>query len=69
MVVWFTVRVSITFEEVPGTQFLVAMIAGKMLRMPGLAQGCDDLANDWLVAGVAASLLCSSNSLAAHVSL
>lgn len=69
MVVWLAVWMTITFEEVSGAQFLVAVVASEVLRMPGLAQSSDDLANNWLVAGVATSFLRCSYSLTAHVGL
>lgn len=36
MVVRFAVRMTVALEEVPGAQLLAAMVARKVLRMPGL---------------------------------
>lgn len=69
MIVWFAVRMTVTLEEVSRAQLLAAMIARKVLRMPGLAQCGDHLTDDRLVTSVAASLLGSGYSLAAHIGL
>lgn len=69
MIVRLAVRMSVALEEVASSQLLRAVVAREMLRMPGLAQRRNDLADDWLVAGIAASLLGSGHSLAAHVGL
>lgn len=69
MVIRFTVGMSVTLEEVPGAQLLGAMGAHKVLRVPGLAQGGDNLTDNGFLAGVAASLLGSVYSLTAHVCL
>lgn len=60
---------AVAFEEVARAQLLRTVIARKVLRMPGLAQCRNHLANDWLVAGIAAALLRRGHSLAAHVGL
>lgn len=69
MVVRLAVRMAVALKEVARAQLLRAVVARKVLRMPGLAQRRDHLADDRLVAGVAASLLCGGDSLAAHVGL
>lgn len=69
VIIRLTVGISIALEEVPRAQLLVAVIARKVLRMPGLAQRRNDLPNDGLIARVAASLLGRIHSLAAHVGL
>lgn len=67
MIIRLAIRTSIALEEVPRAQLLSAMGAGEMLRMPGLSQGCDDLADDGFVACSAAALLGSGDSLPGHV--
>jgi hypothetical protein len=69
VIVRFTVGLPVAFEEIPGAQFLGAMGAGEVLRMPGLAQGGDHLPHDGFVAGAAASLLAGVDSLPTHVRL
>lgn len=69
MVVWFAIRMTVALEEVPGAQLLATMVARKVLRMPGLAQRGDHLTDDRFVTSVAASLLGSGYSLAAHIGL
>lgn len=69
MVVGLAVRLTLPLEEVPGAQFLAAMGAGEVLRMPGFSQSGDDLPDNGFVAGVAASLLAGVDSLTAHVCL
>lgn len=67
MVVLLAVWSAVTFKEVLGAQLLVAMRAGEVLRVPGLAQGCDHPPHDGFVAGGAAALLCGGNALLSHV--
>lgn len=67
MVVQFAVRLSVALKEVPSAQLLVAVAARKVLRVPGLAQRRDHLADDRLLAGVAAALLCRRHSASVHV--
>lgn len=43
VVVGLAVRMALPLEEVAGTKFLVAVGAGEVLRVPGLAQGRDHL--------------------------
>lgn len=69
MVIRFAVRVAVSFEEIPGAQFLAAMRADEVLRMPGLAQRGDHLADDGLIASRAASFLRRIHSLLVHVRL
>lgn len=69
MVVRFAVRFSIAFKEIPSAQFLGAMRASKVLRMPSLSQRGDDLSDDGFLAGTAAPLLAGGDTLAAHVCL
>ena len=69
MVVRLAVRIAVPLEEVPRAQLLRAVIAREVLRMPSLAKGRNDLADDRLIARVAASLLGRVNSLAAHIGL
>lgn len=69
MVIRFAIRVTVSFEEVPGTQFLITMRADEMLRMPGLTEGRDHLSDDGFVASAAASLLRRVNTLSVHVRL
>jgi hypothetical protein len=45
------------------------MVARKVLRMPGLAQGGDHLTHNRFVAGIAAPLLGGVDSLTAHFGL
>lgn len=67
MIVLLAVWSAVTLEEVLGAQLLVAVGACEMLRVPGLAQGCDHPPNDGFVAGGAAALLCGGNALLSHV--
>jgi len=69
VVVGLTVRMSVPFEEVPRAQLLLTVGADKVFRVPRLAEGCDHLTHDRLVAGAAASLLGCVHSLSAHVCL
>lgn len=63
MIISFAVRHIVAFEEVPRAQLLIAMIASEMLRMPSFAQRGDDLADNRLVASIAASFLHCVDSL------
>lgn len=67
VVVRLAVRVAIALEEVPRAELLVAVVAREVFRVPGLAERRDDLADDRLVAGVAAALLRGVHTLATHV--
>lgn len=67
VVVRLAVGPAVALEEVPGAQLLVAVSAGEVLRVPRATQRGDDLSDDGLIAGVAASLLGGLYSLAAHV--
>lgn len=69
VVVGLAVGLSIALEEVPRAQLLGAVGAREVLRMPGFAQGSNDLTNDGFFAGVAAAFLAGIDSLATHVSL
>lgn len=69
MVVRLAVRMTIAFEEVTSAQLLLAVAAQEVLRVPGFAQRSYHLANDRLVARVAASLLGRVHTLTVHVSL
>lgn len=69
MIIIFTVRIPIPFEEVPRSELLIAMGTGKVLRMPSLAQGRDDLTYDRLLASSAATFLGRGYTLSAHVCL
>lgn len=69
VVISFAVRISVTLEEVSSSQFLITVIASEMLRMPCLAQSCDDLADYWLVASAAAALLFRVYTLSWHIGL
>lgn len=69
VIIRLAVRVSVTLEEVPGAQLLIAVIASKMLRMPSFAESRYDLADDGLIAGIAAPLLSGIDSLATHIGL
>lgn len=69
VVIRFAVRVAVALEEVARAQLLGAVGAHEVLRVPGLAERGDDLADDGLLAGAAASLLGCVDSLAAHVCL
>lgn len=66
MIVWFAVRPSVAFEEVPGAQLLRAVGTRKVLRVPRLAQGRYHLANDGFVARGATSFLCRVHALSVH---
>lgn len=67
VVVGFAVRLAVALEEVAGAQLLVAVGAGEVLGVPGLAQGRDHLADDGLVAGATAALLRGGDALLRHV--
>lgn len=67
VVVLLAVGLSIALKEVARAQLLAAVAASKVLRVPGLAQGRDDLTNDRLLASVAAALLRCCDPTAAHV--
>lgn len=67
MVVLLAIRLAVALKEVLGAQLLAAVVAGKVFRVPGLAQGRDHLANNRLLAGIAAALLCGRHSSSAHV--
>lgn len=67
MVVRFAVRPSVAFEEVASAQFLRAVGAQEVLRMPRLAQGRDHLADDRLVARRATALLRRIHALSVHL--
>lgn len=69
MIIRFAVWIPITLEEISRPQLLVAVVASEMLRMPCLAQSCDYLADNWLVACVAAALLHCVYTLSWHVGL
>lgn len=69
VVVLFAIGEAIAFEEVACAQFLVAVVAREMLRMPGLAQSSNDLAHNGFLTGVAAALLYSINTLTIHIRL
>lgn len=69
VVVRLAVREAVALKEVAGAQLLAAVVARKVLRMPGLAQGGDHLADDRLLAGIAAALLYGIDSLATHIGL
>lgn len=63
VVVRLAVRVTVPFKEVAGAEFLLAVSADEVLRVPGLAERCDHLTHDRLVASAAAALLRCVNSL------
>lgn len=67
MIVRLAVRFALPFEEVSSAQFLGAMGAGKVLRVPRFAQSGDHLTYDRFFASAAASLLAGVDSLTAHV--
>lgn len=69
VIIGFAVGVSLSLEEIPRAQFLIAMSTREVFRVPGLTQGRDHLANDRFLAGTAASLLRGIYSLTAHVCL
>lgn len=69
MVVRFAIWVSISLEEIPRSQFLVAVGANEVFGVPCFAQSCDDLPNNGFVASWAAAFLGRVNSLFAHVCL
>lgn len=69
VIVWLAVWVAVAFEEAARAELLATVAACEVLRMPGAAQRRDHLADDRLVAGAAAALLCCGNSLAIHVCL
>lgn len=60
---------AIAFEEIPRAQLLVAVRADEVLWMPGLAQRRYHLADDRLVARVAAAFLRRVHTLSVHVCL
>lgn len=55
MVVLLTVRFTITLIEVACAEFLIAVGANEVLRMPHAAQSCHYLANNRLLTGRTAS--------------
>lgn len=57
MVVRLAVRVAVPLEEVAGAEFLLAVGADEVLRVPGLAQRRDHLTHNRLVASAATALL------------
>lgn len=63
VIVGLAVRIAVALEKVPRAQLLVAVIAREVLGMPSLAQGCDHLTHDGLVASVTAALLHRVDSL------
>lgn len=65
LAIWETV----TLKEIPRAQFLLAMIAGKVLRMPCLTQGSYHLPDNWLITGTATTLLLCIYTLTTHVRL
>lgn len=69
VIIGFAVGFSIAFEEIAGSQLLGAMRTGEMFRMPRLPQSGDHLTDDRLLAGAAAALLASVNTLATHICL
>lgn len=69
VVIGLAVGEAIALEEVAGSELLAAVVASEVLRMPGLAQGGDHLADNRLLAGIAAALLYSVDSLATHIGL
>jgi len=69
VVVRFAIGEAVALEEIAGSQLLAAVVARKVLRMPGLAQGGDHLAHNGLLAGIAAALLHGIDSLATHIGL
>lgn len=69
MIIGFAVRTAVSLEEISSAEFLVAMSAYEMLRMPRLTESGDNLADDWLIAGGAATLLGSGDSLPVHIGL
>jgi len=69
IVVLLTVRPIVTLKEVFSSQFLIAVAAGEVLRMPGVAQSCYHLSNDRFVAGTTDSLLGRLHSLFVHILL
>jgi hypothetical protein len=69
VIIRFTIGMTVPFEKVACAQLLVAMVARKVLRMPGLAQGRDHLADNWFVARIAAPLLGGVDALTAHFGL
>lgn len=69
MVVLFAVGETIAFEEVACAQFLVAVVASEVLWMPGLAQGSNHLTHNGFLAGIAAALLYSVDTLTIHIGL
>jgi len=60
---------TVPFEKVACAQLLGTMVARKVLRMPGLAQGRDHLANNRFVTGITAPFLGGVDSLTAHFGL
>jgi len=69
VVVGLAVGMSLALEEIASSQFLIAVGASEVLGVPRLAEGGDDLADDRLLASVAASLLGRVDTLATHVRL
>lgn len=63
MIVSFAVRIAVALEEVSRAQLLIAVIAREVLRMPCLAQGCDHLTDNRLIARITASFLHRIDSL------
>lgn len=67
VVVRFAVRPAFAFEEIPGAQLLGTVVAREVLRVPRLAQGRDDLADDGLVARGATAFLRRVHALSVHL--
>jgi len=66
VIVWFAVRPSVAFEEVPGAQLLGTVGASEVFRVPCLAQGRYHLADDGFVARGATAFLCRVHALSVH---
>jgi len=67
VIVWFAVRPSVAFEEIPRAQLLRAVRARKVLRVPRLAQRRYHLADDRLVARGATAFLRRVHALSVHL--
>lgn len=63
VIISLTIWISIALKEIPRAELLVAVIACKMLRMELLAERCDDLTYDRLLAARATSFLLCVDSL------
>lgn len=69
VVVFLTVWLAISLEEVHCAQFLIAVAAGKVLRVPSMTKCSDNLTHYWFATCCTHTLLFGLDSLLIHVFL